>query len=196
MCDVRQSDCRASGRALSVAVSPRRVALACDRRTRSSAAAWSTFSSSAWMHIRVSVMNVWCIRVSRGLPASRTSCSWNRMSSSPTDGRSPSATDIRSTISSRSVAGALGIAAEDLAGRGAFDRLAGQVHVADVVGRHVDDEQAAVADRTKSPSWVNRCIPSRSGPRLTPSLRARSASPSCAPGLSSRDRWPSGACRR
>src|SRR6478609_7482532 len=79
------------------------------------------------MHIRVSVMNVGCIRVSRGLRASWTRSSWNRMSSSPTSGGV--------------------VAFEDLVGGGTFDRFAGQIHVANVLGCHVDDEQAAVANR-------------------------------------------------
>src|SRR5690625_577299 len=41
---------------------------------------------------------------------------------------------------------------------------------------------------TSRPSWVRRCIPSRRGPLLTPSWRARSASPSCVPAGSSPSR--------
>ena len=99
------------------------------------------------MHIRVSVMNVWCIRVSRGLPASSTRRSWNAMSSSPTSAGVGRAAAICSTISSSTSPAAAWSHCEDLAGGGALDRLARQVHVADVVRGHVDDEQPAVADR-------------------------------------------------
>ena len=45
---------------------------------------------------------------------------------------------------------------------------------------------------TSSPSAVRRCSPSRSGPRLTPSSRASSASPSWVPGAM----WPSAMASR
>ena len=78
------------------------------------------------------------------------------------------------------------VAVEDFARRCAFDRLAGQVHVADVVGGHVYHEKTTVADGDQQ-SLLGETLhrPLANGPRLTPSLRASSASPSWAPGLSS-----------
>ena len=60
-------------------------------------------------------------------------------------GRLPRRPSARRSASSSSPAARV-VAVEDFARRGAFDRLPGQVHVADVVGGHVDHEQPAVAD--------------------------------------------------
>ena len=80
-------------------------------------------SSSAWMHIRVSVMKVWCIRDSRGLLASLQQPFVEGDVELADVGRTSSPSAICSTIASSSLPAVAVVAVEDLARRRPLDRL-------------------------------------------------------------------------
>ena len=86
------------------------------------------------------------------------------------------------------VAGGDVVAVEDLAGRGPLDRLAGEVHVADVVRGHVDDEQPAIADGDEQPLLGEALHPLPQRPAADPELAGQVGLAELGPGLSSP--WP------
>jgi hypothetical protein len=139
------------------------------------------------MHIRVSMISVWCIRVSRGLAASATSRSWKAMSASLTAATSLrlAARAIVCTAASSSVAAAPASRSRIscMAACSTAVRARYKSRTSDGVISTTNTPRLRISAR--SPSWVSRWMPSRSGPRLTPSSLASSASTSWTPGGSS-----------